>query len=143
MRVSGRNFRLKDNASIAGKEDRNKKRKTKSNEPSTAEPASLMARYPVLLVLLCCWPTMENHRFSPGIGHIDRMVRISRSSLSEFLSRRPFSIVHVDANWDGYRKALGDKICDVEPQFEQSVSFGYVDCDEEQAFAGEIGIVNV
>jgi thioredoxin-like negative regulator of GroEL len=71
------------------------------------------------------------------------MVRISRSSLSEFLSRRPFSIVHVDANWDGYRKALGDKICGVEPQFEQSVSFGYVDCDEEQAYARDIGIINV
>jgi thioredoxin-like negative regulator of GroEL len=86
---------------------------------------------------------MKNARFSWGIDHIDQMVRISRSSLSDFLSRRPFSIVHVDANWDGYRKALGDKICEVESQFEQSVSFGYVDCDAEQALAGEIGIVNV
>jgi len=86
---------------------------------------------------------MENARFSRSIDHIDRMVCVSRSSLSDFLSRRPFSIVHVDADWDGYRKAIGEKICDIESQFEQSVSFGYLDCDAEQALAGEIGIINV
>jgi hypothetical protein len=44
---------VRDLATIAGKEDKNKKIKSKSNEPSTAEPASRMARYPVLLVLPC------------------------------------------------------------------------------------------
>jgi len=38
--VTGRSFRLKDHAPIPGKEDKNKKTKSKSNEPSTAEPAS-------------------------------------------------------------------------------------------------------
>ena len=71
------------------------------------------------------------------------MVQISGSSLSGFLARRPFSIVHVDANWDGDRKALADKICVVESQFEESVSFGYVDCDEEEAYANSVAIVNV
>jgi len=33
-------YRLKNHAAIAGKEDKNKKIKSKSNEPSTAEPAS-------------------------------------------------------------------------------------------------------
>jgi len=33
-------IRLKDHAAIAGKEDKNKKAKSKPNEPSTAEPAS-------------------------------------------------------------------------------------------------------
>jgi hypothetical protein len=32
--------RLKDHAAIAGKEDKTKKIKSKSNEPATAEPAS-------------------------------------------------------------------------------------------------------
>jgi hypothetical protein len=32
--------RLKDRAAIAGKEDKNKKTKSKSNEPSGAEPSS-------------------------------------------------------------------------------------------------------
>ena len=38
--ITGRSYRLKDHATIAGKEDKNKKTKSKPNEPSTAEPAS-------------------------------------------------------------------------------------------------------
>jgi hypothetical protein len=38
--ITGRSYRLKDHATIAGKEDKTKKIKSKSNEPSTAEPAS-------------------------------------------------------------------------------------------------------
>ena len=38
--ITGRSYRLKDYAAIAGKEDKNKMAKSKSNEPSTAEPAS-------------------------------------------------------------------------------------------------------
>jgi len=71
------------------------------------------------------------------------MQRVSKPGLSEFLARRPFSVVHFDADWDGYRKAVADKICNIEPQFEQSVSFGYIDCDAEQEYAREIGILNV
>jgi hypothetical protein len=38
--ITGRSYRLKDRATMAGKEDKNKKIKAKPNEPSTAEPAS-------------------------------------------------------------------------------------------------------
>ncbi|MGA3179552.1 MAG: hypothetical protein ABSF38_04335 [Verrucomicrobiota bacterium] len=38
--ITGRSYRLKDHTTIAGKEDRTKKTKSKPNEPSTAEPAS-------------------------------------------------------------------------------------------------------
>jgi len=38
--ITGRSYRLKDHAVIAGKEDKNQKTKSKSNELSTAEPAS-------------------------------------------------------------------------------------------------------
>jgi hypothetical protein len=38
--ITGRSYRLKDHATVAGKEDKNKKAKSKSSEPSTAEPAS-------------------------------------------------------------------------------------------------------
>jgi len=38
--VTGRSYRLKDHAVVAGKEDKNKKDKSKSNEPLAAEPAS-------------------------------------------------------------------------------------------------------
>jgi hypothetical protein len=37
---TGRSYRLNDHATVAGKEDKNKKAKSKPNEPSTAEPAS-------------------------------------------------------------------------------------------------------
>jgi DNA replication protein DnaC len=38
--ITGRSYRLKDHAAASRKEDKNKKTKSKSNEPSTAEPAS-------------------------------------------------------------------------------------------------------
>jgi thioredoxin-like negative regulator of GroEL len=71
------------------------------------------------------------------------MERLSKSNFPEFFSRSRFSIVHVDADWDGYRKVLDHRIRDVEPQFEGSVSFGYVDCDAEMEYSRAIGIVNV
>ena len=71
------------------------------------------------------------------------MVPVSKSSLPEFLAQRPFAVVHVDAQWDGYRLLLEKKIGAIEPQFQNEVSFGYVDCDQEQEYAREIGIVNV
>lgn len=71
------------------------------------------------------------------------MERLSKSSLADFLTRRPFSIVHVDAGWDAYSKALGDKIRVVAPRFEPSVSFGYADCDAEPEYARDIRIRNV
>ena len=38
--ITGRSYRLKNHTAIAGKEDKNKKAKSKPDEPSTAEPAS-------------------------------------------------------------------------------------------------------
>src|SRR4030095_4722261 len=40
LAITGRSYRLKDHAPVPGKEDKNKKPKSKSNEPSAAEPAS-------------------------------------------------------------------------------------------------------
>jgi hypothetical protein len=37
--ITERSYRLKDLATVARKEDKNKKAKSKSSEPSTAEPA--------------------------------------------------------------------------------------------------------
>ncbi|MGD0411740.1 MAG: hypothetical protein ABSC18_08525 [Verrucomicrobiota bacterium] len=38
--ITGRSYRLKDHATIAGKEDKTKKTKSKPDEPSTAGAAS-------------------------------------------------------------------------------------------------------
>src|SRR5688572_15373793 len=71
------------------------------------------------------------------------MERLSKSGIAAFLARRPFSVVHIDADWDGHRKAVADRIGIIESQFAQSVSFGYVDCDQEGEYAREIDILNV
>jgi thioredoxin-like negative regulator of GroEL len=68
---------------------------------------------------------------------------VTASSLQQFLEQRPFSVVHIDAPWDGYSKIVADKIATVEQQFSESVSFGYVDCDQEQDYARRVGVVNV
>lgn len=74
---------------------------------------------------------------------VNFMDHLSKSTLSDFLTRRPFSVVHVDAAWDGYRSAVAIKIRGIELRFEPRVSFGYVDCDLEQDYCAEIRIVNV
>jgi len=38
--ITGGSYRLKDHATVAGKEDKNKRSKSKPDEPSTADPAS-------------------------------------------------------------------------------------------------------
>jgi len=65
------------------------------------------------------------------------------STLAQFLAYRPFSIVHVDAPWDSYREAMAEKIHGIIPQFESSVTFGYLDCDADKEYARDIGIRNV
>ena len=60
--ITGRSYHLKYHATIAGKEEKTKKIKSKPNETSTAEPVSWMARFPVLLVLFRClrlWKTLD------------------------------------------------------------------------------------
>lgn len=71
------------------------------------------------------------------------MEQFSKSALLDFLARRPYSVVHVDAAWDGYRSAVAARIRGIESQFEERVSFGYADCDAEQEYCAEIGIINV
>ena len=38
--ITGRSYQLKDHATAAGKDDKNKKLKSRPDEPSSAEPAS-------------------------------------------------------------------------------------------------------
>jgi len=44
------------------------------------------------------------------------MERASKSSIPEFLARRPFSMVHVDAHWDGSRNVVVERIRIIEPR---------------------------
>jgi thioredoxin-like negative regulator of GroEL len=71
------------------------------------------------------------------------MEHLSKSTLLQFLARRPHAIIHVDGKWDPCRKLLADRIHKLEPQFEDRVAFGYVDCDAEPGYSTEIRLVNV
>jgi thioredoxin-like negative regulator of GroEL len=71
------------------------------------------------------------------------MERVSKPLLLAFLAHRPYSVVHLDADWDGYREAVSEQMHVVEKQFEPTVSFGYMDSDAEQEYANDIGLRNV
>jgi len=71
------------------------------------------------------------------------MEHLSKRSLPEFLAHRPFSVVHIDAAWDEHRPSLEEQLRRIEAEFDQRVSFGYVDCDAGQDYARELGIRNM
>src|ERR1041385_7660081 len=71
------------------------------------------------------------------------MEQVSKQSLPAFLALCPYSVVHLDADWDGYRKAVNDKMREVEQRFDGTVSFGYMDSDKEEHYAKDIGLRNV
>ena len=68
---------------------------------------------------------------------------VTKANLAKFLSQKPYSVLHIDASWDGYRQIMVEKILPLESKFQSNVSFGYMDCDTEQDFAREVGVVNV
>ena len=69
---------------------------------------------------------------------------VTRATLPEFLGRKPYSVIHIDARWDRrYREIVSGRIHSLEAQFQNDISFGYIDCDAEQDYAREIGVVNV
>jgi hypothetical protein len=52
--ITAMTYRLKDQVTISRKEANNKKIKSRSRAPSNAAPDKRTARFPGLLVLLCC-----------------------------------------------------------------------------------------
>jgi thioredoxin-like negative regulator of GroEL len=69
--------------------------------------------------------------------------KATKANLAEFLSRKPYSVIHIDAKWDGYQKVVADRVDSLESELRQDVSFGSIDSDTEQEYVREIGIVNV
>ena len=67
---------------------------------------------------------------------------LTLTSFETFLSRKPYSVVHVDASWDGYRKQIEDQIKRIETD-STDVSFGYADCDKERDLARRMRILNL
>lgn len=63
--------------------------------------------------------------------------------LEEFLDRRPYSLIHLDAEWDGYRLILARKIESLAKSLAESTSFGYIDVDCDPDHARAISLRNV
>ncbi|HEU0006139.1 MAG TPA: hypothetical protein VFS12_09135 [Terriglobia bacterium] len=68
---------------------------------------------------------------------------LTKETLAEFLARKPYSVIHVDASWDGYRGSMARNMDALRFEFHEQVSFGYINCDTEQDFARGIGLLNV
>ena len=62
--------------------------------------------------------------------------------LPSFLTKRPFSVIHLDATWNGQRFTLQRQI-DALVELIADTSFGYVDVDEHQGYARTVGVRNV
>jgi thioredoxin-like negative regulator of GroEL len=71
------------------------------------------------------------------------MIKVTTEELNEILKRNKFCIVHVDANWDNYRFQVKELIGSAGKNYSDKVFFAYVDCDEEKAYAKEIGLMNI
>jgi len=69
--------------------------------------------------------------------------KVTKTNLNDFLSRKPYSVIHFDAGWDGYRFTVTKNIDALIPLLNEEVSFGYVDVDEEQDLAKEIRLLDV
>ena len=67
---------------------------------------------------------------------------INSEDLSEFLKKCPFTVIHLDAIWDGYRGVVEKKI-DLLIEKTLDTSFGYIDIDDNQEYARSIDLRNV
>lgn len=68
---------------------------------------------------------------------------LASHELDQFLDQRPFSIVHLDAEWDGCRGIIASRIRALSLDLADSTSFGYIDIDLDQEHARAIGLKNV
>jgi hypothetical protein len=67
---------------------------------------------------------------------------LTRHELKTFLSERTFTVIHVDASWDGYYAAVAAKLKACSDKM-SDVGFGTMDMDCEQEFAQQIHLTNV
>jgi hypothetical protein len=69
-------------------------------------------------------------------------MKLTESQLKLLLLNKPYSVIHIDADWDNYRFKVEKQIESIKAQFEAEVNFGYIDCDQEQNYAKSVGLLN-
>lgn len=68
---------------------------------------------------------------------------LTEGELDEFLSEREFSVIHLDAEWDGRRAMVARQMIELAGKTGESTAFGYIDVDVLQHHARGIRLVNV
>ena len=69
-------------------------------------------------------------------------MKTTQAELALITKANDFTIVHIDAAWDGYREVVARKIVELKERKILGVAFAYIDCDEEMAYASHIGLRN-
>ncbi|HEX7863018.1 MAG TPA: thioredoxin family protein [Verrucomicrobiae bacterium] len=78
---------------------------------------------------------------NPGWG-FPPLRSLTETEIQSFLSERPYSVIHLDAAWDGYGKLFAEKLVAASKAM-PDVGFATMDSDKEEAFARTIGLTNV
>jgi thioredoxin-like negative regulator of GroEL len=69
-------------------------------------------------------------------------MKTTQTELALITKANAFTVVHIDAAWDGYRRTIAQKIDELRKQKLEGVAYAYIDCDEEQDYANQIGLRN-
>lgn len=67
---------------------------------------------------------------------------VDPANLDQFLSTRPYSVIHLDATWNGQRIPVQERLNALTRKIEDT-SFGYIDVDVHQDHAKSIPVMNV
>ncbi|MES2706140.1 MAG: hypothetical protein V4726_05990 [Verrucomicrobiota bacterium] len=70
-------------------------------------------------------------------------MKITAAELTDLTVLNDFTVVHIDAEWDGCRFGPAKNIQTLQKQNRPGVAFAYIDCDEEHEYARGIGLLNV
>ncbi len=68
---------------------------------------------------------------------------LDASQLLAFLKKRPYTIIHLDADWDANRHTVGERMESLATSGNEDVSLGYIDIDRDQEHAKAIGLLNI
>ncbi|MGE0792286.1 MAG: thioredoxin family protein [Sandaracinaceae bacterium] len=81
-----------------------------------------------------------SHALRANPGGIFPPPGLTATELEELVASHEIAVIHVDAEWDGYRKLVAQQM---RAQQEPTVGFGYVDIDADHELACALQIVNV
>ena len=70
-------------------------------------------------------------------------MKVTASELAAMTASNDFTVVHIDANWDGCRSPVEEKMRQLDARKLEGVACAYIDCDQEGGYVDAIGLRNV